>query len=222
MDDNMSDIREKQEQQKENSLLVAYGKAARLLQESDPGTVCARTGVVFENGTYKITFLGTIYEISMPEVRFITEGVPTIVEVLILHYLTTMKDKPVRGEFISFNNIPNGMFYFKAFQQRALDKLISNFEKKPEKLVTAGALLGGKKWTTGDYSSIIPVFPKIDLVVQIYKADDEFPTEANILFSDNIVNFLPAEDTAFLGGYLVRALVDAAGNLHCCINMMNS
>ena len=213
----MSDTR-----QKENSLLVAYNKAAQILKKEEPGVICRKTGSIFGKGRYKITFLGTIYEISMPEVRFITEGVPTIVEVLILHYLTTMKDKPVRGEFVSFNNIPNGMFYFKAFQQRALDKLISNFEKKPGKLVTAGALLGGKKWTTGDYSSIIPVFPKIDLVVQIYKADDEFPTEANILFSDNIVNFLPAEDTAFLGGYLVRALVDAVENLPCRINKMNS
>jgi hypothetical protein len=209
----MSDTR-----QKKNSLLVAYNKAAQILKKENPGAICRKTGSIFEKGRYKITFLGTIYEISMPEVRFITEGVPTIVEVLILHYLTTMEDKPVRGEFVSFNNIPNGMFYFKAFQQRALDKLISNFEKKPGKLVTAGALLGGEKWTTGDYSSIIPVFPKIDLVVQIYMADDEFPSRANILFSDNIVNFLSAEDIAFLGGYLVRALVDAVENLPCRIN----
>lgn len=208
MDENMSDVREKQEQQKENSLLVAYSKAARLLQESDSGTVCARTGAVFGNSSYKIAFLGTIYEIQMPEVSFITQGIPTIVEVLILHYLTTMEEKPVRGEFISFNSIPNGMFYFKSFQQKALDKVISNFEKTPEKLAAAGAALGGKKWTTGDYSSVIPVFPKIDLVVQIYKGDDEFPAEAYILFSDNIVNFLPAKDTAFLGEYMVSSLVN--------------
>ena len=208
MDENKSDIKETQEQQKENSLLVAYNKAAGILKKAVPGDICRKTGAVFENNSYKITFLGTIYEIGMPEVSFITQGVPTIVEVLILHYLTTREDKPVRGEFISFNSIPNGMFYFKSFQQRALDKLISNFEKNPEKLAAAGAALGGKKWTTGDYSSIIPVFPKIDMVVQIYEADDEFPIEANILFSDNIVNFLPAEDTAFLGGYMVRSLVD--------------
>ncbi|MCK5197073.1 MAG: DUF3786 domain-containing protein [Spirochaetales bacterium] len=194
--------------QKENSLLVAYNKAAQILKKEKPDDICRKTGAIFENSSYEITFLGTIYEIGMPEVNFITEGVPTIVEVLILHYLTTMEDKPVRGEFVSFNSIPNGMFYFKSFQQRALDKLISNFEKNPAELVAAGAALGGEKWTTGDYSSIIPVFPKIDMVVQIYKADDEFPAEANILFSDNIVNFLPAEDTAFLGGYMVRSLVD--------------
>ena len=75
--------------------------------------------------------------------------------------------------------------------------------------MAAAAALGGQKWTTGDHSSVIPVFPRIDVVVQIYEGDDEFPAEANILFSDNIVNFLPVEDTAFLGGWVVSALVRA-------------
>ncbi|MEE8440539.1 MAG: DUF3786 domain-containing protein, partial [Spirochaetia bacterium] len=105
--------------------------------------------------------------------------------------------------------IPNGMFYFKSFKRRALDKLVGKFGKEPETLITAGAVFSGREWTTGDYSSIIPVFPKVEMVVQIHEADDEFPAEANILFSDNIVNFLPVEDTAFLGGYVVGALGDA-------------
>jgi len=193
--------------QKENSLVVAYDRAAEILRRAEPDSVCTRTGATYESEIYGVTLLGTVYEIRMPDVSFVREGTPTILEVLVLHYLTTMEEKPVTGEFISFSNIPNGMFYFTSFKQRALDKLVGRFAKKPEMLVAAGAALGGRKWTAGKYSSVIPVFPKIDLVVQIYEADDEFPAEANMLFSDNIVNFLPAEDTAFLGGYLVGALV---------------
>ncbi len=197
------------ERQNENSLLVAYGRAAEILKEADPAVVCRKTGATFEDGKYSVTFLGTPYDISMPEVSFVSESIPTIVEVLILHYLTTAENNPVKGEFVGFSGIPNGMFYFKSFKRRALDKLVGKFRKEPEMLVEAGAALAGKEWTAGDYSSIIPVFPKIDMVVQINEADDEFPAEANILFSDNIVNFLPVEDTAFLGGYVVGALVDA-------------
>ncbi len=197
--------------QKENSLLVAYDKAALILRKSDPDKICGKTGAVFENSIYKITFLGTIYEISMPDVSFITGSAPTIVEVLILHYLVSEKDEPAKGEFISFRGIPAGMFYFKSFQKRALDKLISVFKDSPEKLITAGTALGGKQWSAGDYSVIIPVFPRIDMVFQIYRADDEFPAEANILYSDSIINFLPAEDSAFLGGYLVGALARKKG-----------
>ena len=197
----MSDIT-----QKENSLLVAYTRAAEILKGANPDAICRRTGATYEDGTYGITFLGAVYEIRLPDVVFTREGTPTIVEVLILHYLTTAENKPAGGEFISFSNIPNGMFYFKSFKQRALDKLVSKFGKKPEQLVAAAAVLGGTTWTAGEYSFIIPVFPKVNLVVQLFEADDEFPAEANILFSDNIVNFLPVEDTAFLGGYLVGAL----------------
>ena len=200
----MSDIK-----QKENSLLVAYDKAAEILKGAEPELACRKTGATYEDRTYGITFLGKVHEIRMSDVSFLGEGIPTIVEVLILHYLTSMEDRPVKGDFVSFSSIPDGMFYFKSFKQRALDKLVSKFGKKPESLVAAAAALGGTRWTAGKYSSIIPVLPKVDLVVQIHEADDEFPAEANILFSDNVVNFLPVEDTAFLGGYLVGALVRA-------------
>jgi hypothetical protein len=192
--------------QKRNSLLVAYKKAAILLKKAQPEVICRKTGAVFEKGAYNINFLSKLYEISMPEVQFITQATPTIVEVLILHYLISEEDTPVKGEFISFRGIPGGMFYFKSFQQRALDKLISILGDSPEKLISAGTALGGKKWSAGDYSVVIPVFPKIDMVAQIYKADDEFPAAANILYSDNITNFLPAEDAAFLGSYFVGAI----------------
>lgn len=197
----MSDIR-----QKENSLIVAYDKAAHILKKSEPDNICKKTGTSYEKNRYKIKFMDSIYEIQMPEVSFLNEKVPIIVQVLILHYMTTMENQPVRGEFINFSSIPGGMFYFRSFKQRALDKLISTFEGRPEKLLSSAKSLGGDKWTTGEYSSIIPIFPKINMVVQYYKGDDEFPPEANILFSDSIVNFLPVEDTAFLGGYLAGTL----------------
>ncbi len=197
----MSDVR-----QKENSLLTAYTRAAQILRIEQSSEICRKTGAVFENSIYKINFIGTDYEIIMPEVRFITPGTITIIEVLILHYLTATDRQTVNGDFISFKGIPGGMFYFKSFQQRVLNKLIENFKDTPENLLKAGEAIGGKKWGIGDYSVAIQVFPRIEMVVQLFPADDEFPPDANILFSDSIVNFLPAEDAAFLGGYLVGNL----------------
>ena len=197
----MSDIT-----QKENSLLVAYKKAAEILRGAPPQRICSKTGARFGDGAYRITFLGSVHEVSVPDVRFTGPGLPTIAEVLILHYLTHPGEASIKGEFVSFSSIPNGMFYFTSFRQRALDKLVSSFAAEPGRLLQAAAKLGGTKWNTGEYSCIVPIFPKIDMVCQIFPADDEFPADANILYSDNVVNFLPAEDTAFLGGYLVGAL----------------
>ncbi len=192
--------------QKKHSLLTAFDRAAHILRIEQSSEICRKTGAVFENSSYKINFIGTDYEIGMPDVRFITPGTITIVQVLILHYLTAIEKQTANGDFINFKGIPDGMFYFKSFQQRVLNKLIETFKECPEKLLKAGKAIGGKKWGIGDYSVAIQVFPRVEMVFQLYPADDEFPADANILYSDNIVNFLPAEDAAFLGGYLVGEL----------------
>lgn len=192
--------------QKENSLQVAYDSAAEILKKADPKEICGKTGALYEKSCYKVRFLKKLYEIKMPSVDFTPPGLPAIVEVLILHYLTAEKDAPKVKEFVNFSTIPDGMFYQKAFNRRALDKVIDRFGGDPEGLMAAGTALGGRKWTSGEYSVIVPVFPRIDLVVQLFPADEEFPVQANILFPDNIGNFLPVEDTALLGGYLVGAL----------------
>lgn len=195
--------------QMENSLLTAFDRAAGILRKAEPGKICRKTGARFEGNRYSLPFLERECVILMPEVRFTVPELPVILQVLILHYLTGSGERPVRGEFIGFSDIPEGMFYYRSFRKKAVDKLAALFGQKPELLEQAGTLLGGRKWTAGDYSSRIPVLPEIDMVVQIYRGDEEFPAAANILFSDCIVNFLPPEDTAFLGGWLVRTLAQA-------------
>jgi hypothetical protein len=50
------------------------------------------------------------------------------------------------------------------------------------------------------------VFPRIDVIVIIHKGDEEFPPEVNLLFSENINNFLPLEDVSILGGIIAGYL----------------
>ncbi len=192
--------------QKENSIVTARELAAQELHQSNSDAVCRKTGASFHNKTYGLTFLDGCYEIQLPDVVFSPPGLPVIIEVLILHYLTNRNNKPMKEEFINFSTIPNGMFYYSSFQKRALGKLLQRFGQNPETIIPAAVKLGGKQWGAQKYSYLIPVLPKIDMVVQIFEADHEFPAEANILFPHGIVNFLPVEDTAFLGGYLVHAL----------------
>jgi hypothetical protein len=146
----------------------------------------------------------------MPEVAFSEHHQILIVNVMILHYLTSAgAEPPAQGRYTSFSGIPGGMFYVASFQRRALDMLLTRFGENPDALVKAGISFGGSRWDTGDYAVSVPVLPRITLVFQIFEGDDEFPAEANILFPDNIGSFLPVEDTAFLGGYVVGALARA-------------
>jgi len=197
------------EEQEQNSLIVAYERAANALREMDPNVVCGRTGATFNDGVFCVEFLGTSRAIHMPDARFEPAEGPRIVEVLVLHYLTTTGNQSTRGDYLSFGAIPGAMFYLPSFRKRALLKLLQAFGDEPGSLGPAAATLGGGAWATGEFAWVIPVFPRIEIVCQIFPGDDEFPAEANILFPDTIVNFLPIEDIAFLGGYVTGVLIRA-------------
>ena len=58
----------------------------------------------------------------------------------------------------------------------------------------------------GDASFQFEILPRIRGLVVFYVGDEEFPPEANILFNEEIVNFLPLEDVAVLAGLIATRL----------------
>lgn len=191
-------------EQQENSLKVAYKKAAERLRSLDPDEVCTHTGALYDEDLYTVRFLERSYEISLPRVEF-RDKIPLILQVLILHYLTAEHKEVVSTELINFSSIPGGMFYFESFKRRVLDKLVREFGETPELLLKASENVGGGRWEMGN-GYLIHLFPRIDAVVQVYPEDEEFPAAANFLFSGNVGSYLPIEDIAFMGGYAVSSL----------------
>ena len=58
----------------------------------------------------------------------------------------------------------------------------------------------------GDASFRIDILPKVGGLVVLHAGDEELPAEANILFDDEIVNYLPLEDVAVLAGLIATRL----------------
>ena len=197
--------------QLDNSLLTAYNKAAEKLRSADPEILCLKTGASFRDSSFLVTFLGTDYIINMPQVSFKEQNALLILQVMILHYLTAVGDETIESKLVSFSSLKGGMFYYHSFKQRVLSKLTSLFIRDETKLIGAIETLGRGQWTGSNFSSKISIFPKLDLLIQLFPGDDEFPSSVNVLFSDNIVNFLRIEDIAFLGGYVLKTLEKAVG-----------
>ena len=66
--------------------------------------------------------------------------------------------------------------------------------------------LGWHEEELGDASFRFDILPKIRGLVVLHAGDEEFPAEVNILFDDEIVNFLPLEDVAVLAGLIATRL----------------
>ncbi len=139
-------------------------------------------------------------ELSLPE------------KILLCHYLLHASGRPPTGELITFRQIPDGHFYFDAFQRRARDPFLATFGRDPELFLECARTLGGQVAETGDAALTFQVLPRIAIQLILWRDDEEFPPEAGILFDANIQHDLAAEDIAVLTGMLVYRLMGIARN----------
>lgn len=190
---------------------TAFRNATNLLGKLDIKDICQRCGAEYAEEQIRITYLGSNCSIDMDSFAFSPDDIPQTERILILHYLTSSAEKPEAGDnssqdFVSYQSLPGGMFYYPTFRKRGPEWLTYVFSDRPELLPVAAGPLGAIPGSFGDISVIIPVFPKIDIAVVIFKGDEEFPTELNFLFKPHIVNYLTLEDIAVLGGVVAGRL----------------
>jgi hypothetical protein len=142
------------------------------------------------------------------------EGEPSLPEkILVLHYFLHASGKPASGELITFRQIPDGQFYFDAFQRRARDPFLATFGRDAELFRSCARMIGGIPVDAGDVGMAFRVLPHITIRLALWQGDDEFPPEASVLFEDNIQHYLDVEDIAVLSGMLVYRLMGIARGL---------
>ena len=137
-------------------------------------------------------------EVSLPE------------RILLCHYLLRASGDQPTGNLITFRQIPDGHFYFDAFQRRTRDPFLATFGSQPELFDRCAKSLGGTRMDTADVAWSFQVLPRVTIQLCLWKGDEEFPPEANVLLDESIVGYLPVEDIAVVSGMLVYRLMALA------------
>jgi len=181
----------------------------------------AEVDLAFSEGgeaTLSVSFFNTPCHIRIGEnVDIRREGehgeLPLPEKILLCHYLLHASGEPPTGELITFRQIPDGHFYFDAFQRRARDPFLATFGERPDLFRRCGEMLGGREVDAGDVGLAFRVLPRIAIQLVLWQGDDEFPPEAGILFDANLQRELAVEDVAVLSGMLVYRLMGIARRL---------
>jgi hypothetical protein len=163
----------------------------------------------------RMEFLGKTVLIRWPMLNTAFEetgaSLPIQQQILLLHYLEGAVKSPgvrLKGEWISYQEVPDGRFYLDAFMRRAKKPLVEAFGQEPDRLMPlAKALYGAIPFDQGDISVLIRATPKIPVALIMWRGDEEFPPDGNILFDRTVSSFLSAEDIAWLAGMIVYPLV---------------
>lgn len=197
--------------------------ASEQLSDKAPELVASFSGAVISKDKEGRTLLvlnalNQKVSITWPEFTFSTEKaeaeVPIQQQVLYLHYLmgawSTRGQRPT-GEWISFQEIPDGRFYMDAFQRRAKNPMVTTFGEKPDLLLeVATELYGAVPFIQGDISAVVQALPLVPIALILWKGDEEFPPEASVLFDETADLFFSAEDMAVAGEMAVLELLKAA------------
>ena len=201
----------------------ALGLVREELSGKDPDKIAGFSGAKLHQDSggkrfFSFHFLNQEITVSWPDLVVASKQTEVDLtlqqQVLLLHYLlgaVSGTGSRTTGEWIAFQDIPDGRFYLDAFLKRAKVPLVSTFGSQPEKLVALAAkAYGASPFDHGDFSVLIKALPLIHVLLILWKGDEEFPPEGNILFDQNISRILSAEDIAWLSGMIVYPLIGMA------------
>ncbi|MFZ5644331.1 MAG: DUF3786 domain-containing protein [Bacillota bacterium] len=199
------------------NLNPAHDKVREEFAKLVPEDIARRASVDYDpaTGVFTVPFLSTNYFVKFPGGEICTEKegeeVPLASRVCILHYLTQASDYSLTGRHITFKELPNGSIYVGPFTNRAIRPLVSIFGSRPDKLIEAGEIIGGKRVDAGDWAVTVNIFPKIPVTFVLWEGDDEFPASGNVLFDSSAPMHLETEDYALLPGLALFAMKKKAG-----------
>ncbi|AEG14800.1 DUF3786 domain-containing protein [Desulfofundulus sp. TPOSR] len=191
------------------NLEPAHRQAKEEFALREPGSMAFNAAVTYrpETAEFIVPFLGSHYLVKYPGGEVIDAAggpeVPKEVQITLLHYLAKASPAQVEGRLISFQELPGGFIYVGPFNNRAVRPLVGIFGGKPELLVRAAEMLGGRRVEIGDVAVSVPVLPKVPITFVLWLGDEEFPPSGNVLFDASASRHLPTEDYALLPGLVL-------------------
>jgi hypothetical protein len=187
----------------------------RLARIDDIEQQCLKSGaryrVIDSRRTVILQYLNQSYLITLPDIEISlvdsAEEVPIRGKVLILHYFTSAKGTPPANKLITFRELLEGDTYFPTFSQRTIKPILTHFGQEPHLLVDAAGRLGGHQADYGDVSVTINAFSHVPITIILWRGDDEFAPQGNMVFDATISDYLSTEDITVLCEIITWRLV---------------
>ena len=195
---------------------VPFSYYADLFSKADPAEISARLGIPFENNTFRLTLLGRDYCIRHPESTIMPplpkggspEGaggynIPLPVQTFLLRYLLEARTVQWQGTWKTFREMPWGELYIKPYTGRVLARAAFTFGTRINAFRAACEKLGAVKLPHGDAGYQFDLIGPYTVQILVWEGDDEFPPNAQVLYSDNFADGFAAEDRVVAGDILI-------------------
>ena len=180
-------------------------------KELDPQDAVSRLpSVAWDGSEFTVTLLGKRYAIAHPvyAIRALDEdklpSLPT--QTFLLRYLLECKEVAWNGEWKTFREMPWGELYIKPYTGRVLTRAAYTFSFKLDAFRAAAEKMGAEAVKYGDAGYRFHLIGGYHMQIQVWAGDEEFPPNAQILYSDNFAEGFAAEDRVVAGDILISTI----------------
>ena len=184
---------------------VPFAHYRELFLKADAQEMAERTGARYENGKFSVNLLGTEYVISHPEYT-IAPGCVLPVQTFLLRYLLEGKQVSWGASWKTFREMPWGELYIKPYTGRVLTRAAFTFGTRVEAFAAACEKMGATKLGSGDAGYEFDFLGGYKMRILVWAGDEEFPPNAQILYSDNFEQGFQPEDRVVAGDILISVI----------------
>ena len=189
---------------------VPFSHYENLFRGIDPAEAAGRTGVKWDGKEFYVNLIGREYAISHPEyaIRALDGGVlpPLPTQTFLLRYLLEGKAVADQGSWLTFREMPWGELYITPYTGRVLTRAAFTFGTRIAAFRAGCEKMGGIPLKHGDAGYQFDFIGGYRMQILIWEGDEEFPPNAQVLYSDNFADGFAAEDRVVAGDILVSAI----------------
>ena len=190
---------------------IPFAHYENLFRALEPADALKRLGGVKWNGKeFYVNLLGREYAIAHPDyaIRALDGGaLPALpVQTFLLRYLLESRDVPWNGSWKTFREMPWGEMYIKPYTGRVLTRAAFTFGTRVEAFRAACGKMGEEPVPHGDAGFRLRLVGDYQMQILVWEGDDEFPPNAQVLYSDNFADGFAAEDRVVAGDILISTV----------------
>ena len=195
------------ENHKEEVPFAHYEERFRSL---NPVEAAERTGAKWDGKEFYVNLLDREFAISHPEysLRAMDGGKlpPLPTQTFLLRYLLESRQMAWAGEWKTFREMPWGEMYIKPYTGRVLTRAAFTFGTRVAAFKAAAEKMGAEAVKHGDAGFEFNLIGGYKMRILVWEGDDEFPPNAQILYSDNFAEGFAAEDRVVAGDILISTV----------------
>ena len=177
----------------------------------EPQAVTERLhGVKWDGKEFYVNLMGRDYAIAHPDyaIRAVDGGAvpPRPTQTFLLRYLLECRDVAWNGTWKTFREMPWGEMYIKPYTGRVLTRAAFTFGTRIDAFRKAAEKMGAAAVRHGDAGYQFALVGGYQMQILVWEGDDEFPPNAQVLYSDNFADGFAAEDRVVSGDILISAI----------------